>query len=78
MRTTIDIRDELFRRAKKRAADDGVSLREVVETALRAHLSRGPRRSNYRLRWRAERGRLMPGVDLDDRAVLFDLTDGRA
>ncbi len=77
MRTTIDISDELVRQAKRRAADAGATLRSVVEAALRAYLAPPRRRAGYRLRWRAERGRLQPGVRLDDRDALFDLMDGR-
>jgi Arc/MetJ family transcription regulator len=78
MRTTIDISDELFREAKKRAADEGTPLRAVVEAALRAFLARRPRRDDYRLSWRTEQGRIQPGVRLDDRDALFDLMDGRS
>ena len=77
MRTTIEISDELFRRAKKRAADEGTTLREVVDLALRSYLSRRAKRTGYRLQWRTESGRLLPGVNLDDRDALFDLMDGR-
>lgn len=76
MRTTIDIADELMRRAKKKAADDGVPLRNVVEAALRRYLSDRPTATGYKLRWTTERGELMPGVDLDDRDSLFDVMDG--
>jgi predicted nucleic acid-binding protein len=38
MRTTLDIGDELLRRAKKRAAAEGTSLRQVGEAALRLYL----------------------------------------
>jgi len=78
MRTTVEIQDELLREAKRRAADEGTTLRRVIEQALRAHLSRrAGSGSGYRLRWRTERGRLQPGVRLDDRDLLFDLMDGR-
>jgi Arc/MetJ family transcription regulator len=77
MRTTIEISDELFRRAKKRAADEGITLREIVDGALRTYLSRRTKRAGYKLQWRAERGRMLPGVNLDDRDALFDLMDGR-
>jgi hypothetical protein len=78
MRTTIDISDELFREAKRRAADDQIPLREVVEAALRRYLSGRPaRRGRYRLRWHVERGKQQPGVNLDDRDALFDLMDAR-
>lgn len=72
----MDITDDLMRRAKKRAADDAVPLREVVEAALRAYLSDKPTKAGYRLQWTTERGELQPGVDLDDRDALFDLMDG--
>ena len=76
MRTTIDINDELMRHAKKRAANDGVPLRDVVEDALRRYLSDKPAATGYKLKWTTETGELMPGVDLDDRDSLFDLMDG--
>ena len=77
MRTTLDVNDEVLRSAKQRAANDGIPLRAVVERALRSYLEGGARKSGYRLRWRPERGRLRPGVRLDDRDALFDLMEGR-
>jgi hypothetical protein len=77
MRTTIEISDELLRHAKKRAADEGTPLRQVVEEALRLYLAWRRRRGTYQLRWRTERGRLLPGVRLDDRDALFDRMEGR-
>lgn len=78
MRTTVDLNDDLLRRAKKRAADEGVPLREVIEAALRGHLEGGGhRRRTYRLSWRTEKGKLRPGVRLDDRGALFDLMGER-
>ena len=76
MRTTIDISDDLLRRAKNKAADDGIPLRAVVEAALRDYLSGKPKGTGYKLRWSTERGVLLPGVDLDDRDSLFDIMDG--
>ena len=78
MRTTVDLNDELYRRLKKRAADEGVPLREIIESALRGFL-RGDRNRGkaYRLRWRTEKGKLRPGVRLDDRSALFDLMGER-
>jgi len=77
MRTTIEINDDLFRKAKHRAADEGASLRQVVENALRVYLAERGSAKSYRFRWRTESGRLQPGVRLDDRDALFDLMDGR-
>ena len=77
MRTTLDINDELLRQAKRRAADERAPLRHVVETALRAYLGSRSRQRTYRLQWRIESGRLLPGVRLDDRDALFDVMEGR-
>ena len=77
MRTTMDINDDLMRRAKKKAAGrTAFPLRDVVEDALRRYLSEKPAASGYKLKWTTESGELMPGVDLDDRDSLFDLMDG--
>ena len=38
MRTTIELDDELFRRATRKAAEAGTTLSVLVERALRAHL----------------------------------------
>lgn len=78
MRTTLEINDELFRRAKRRAADESVTFREIVERALRSFL-RGKSRPKrmYHLSWNPEKGRLQAGVCLEDRDALFDLMDGR-
>ena len=72
----MEISDELFRQAKKRAAEEGVPFRDVVEAALRGYLSKKARRTGYRLQWRPERGRVQAGVNLDDRDALVDLMDG--
>ena len=77
MRTTIEITDELLRAAKKRAADEGRPLRQIVESALHVYLGKQGRPGGFRLRWRSERGRMLPGVRLEDRDTMFDLMDGR-
>lgn len=79
MRTTIELNDDLLRRAKRRAANERTTLRAVIEQALRRHLADRGRgeRAPYVLRWRTERGVVQAGVRLDDRDALFDLMDGR-
>jgi Arc/MetJ family transcription regulator len=77
MRTTIEINDQLFRAAKRQAADRGTSLREVVDAALRQHLGKAKGATGYALQWTTESGKLQPGVDLTDRDALFDIMDGR-
>lgn len=77
MRTTVDLTDRLFREAKRRAVAEGTTLRQVIENALRSYLAGPKAAGGYRLQWRTERGRVLPGVRLDDRDALFDLMDGR-
>jgi hypothetical protein len=78
MRTTIEISEALFRRAKRRAAEEGTTLREIVESALVRHLSGDFRPTRYRLGWQTETGRILPGVKLDSREALFELMERRA
>ena len=44
MKTTLEIPDALFRRAKSAAAERGISLRELVTQALAEKLQAGTRR----------------------------------
>ena len=78
MRTTIDISDELMRTAKKRAADENATLRELVDRALRQYLTGAATKRTFKLRWKPHtRGRLLPGIVLEDRDSLFDAMEGR-
>jgi hypothetical protein len=45
---------------------------------LRVYLGKPKARTGYQLHWRPERGRILPGVRLDDRDTLFDIMDGRS
>ena len=49
MKTTIDIHDELFARAKRHARDAGVPLRAVVEEGLRLVLQAPQSAVAYRM-----------------------------
>jgi hypothetical protein len=69
--------DDAFRAAKRMAEEEGKTLREVIETALRLHLSGPSPQSNYKLQWRNEKGGLKPGARLDVRDGLLDLMEGR-
>ena len=42
MKTTVEIPDTLFRKAKATAADRGVSLKVLLTEAVREHLQRDP------------------------------------
>lgn len=83
MRTTVRLPDDLIARAKKRAADDGTTLTELIEEGLRLALERraapgSPGKSPAdRLPASPCSGGLMPGVD--PRRLLTDdleLEDG--
>ena len=77
MRTTIDIDDQLLKYAKLQAAQQGSSLRRVIEDALREFLSRDQTESK-RIKLETFSGNgLKPGVDLDNCGSLLDIMDGR-
>ena len=78
MRTTIEISDALFRRANRRAAEQGVTFNELVESAPACHLSEYSRPTRYRLHWGTDTGRVLPGVRLDSRDALLDCMERSA
>lgn len=80
MRKTIRIDDELHVRAKALAARTGRSLTEVIEDALRQMFERGDdggRSGRFSMPTACGDG-VQPGVDLDDSASLWDLTEDDA
>jgi hypothetical protein len=58
MKTTIDIPDALFRRAKARAAERGQSLKDFVAEALQAKLASPGRTATAAPKWMAGFGKL--------------------
>ena len=78
MKTTVNFDDRLIRAAEARAAEDGETLTRLIERALRDYLrtGRGPVR-DFRARLLTKRGPALPGVDLDDRGLLYERMDGR-
>ncbi len=79
MRTTINLPDGLLAQVKRLAADKGTTLTDVIADALREKLARKtPRKSKTPMPVftppPGEEG-LLPGVDLDDTAALYDLMD---
>lgn len=78
MKTTLDIDDRLLERAKRRAAQEGTTLRAVVEDALRAQLApRAEAKRRYRFAPPIVRGERAPAVDVADRNALYDFLDER-
>jgi hypothetical protein len=76
MKTTIELPDELFIAAKRRAAEDRSTLRAIVERGLRAQLRRPQARQKGAGRpsitWVTVDGGLPAGLDLRDRAAMHD------
>lgn len=75
MKTTLELPDPLFRDAKKRAAEEGVPFRLLVERALREHLAAGRRPSARGLKWHVIRGTAPPALDVIDRDRMYDFLD---
>jgi hypothetical protein len=74
MKTTFDLPDELFVAAKKRAAEERRSLRDLVAAGLRTELrgaTRRPRTSKA-IRWVTVKGGLPAGIDPADRNAMHD------
>ncbi|MEX0691115.1 MAG: type II toxin-antitoxin system VapB family antitoxin [Gemmatimonadales bacterium] len=75
MRTSVDLNDRLLRDAKRRAADEGTTLKAVFERALREYLGGPKKKAPYTFQWRTEKGELLPGIDIDSRESLYRVLD---
>jgi predicted transcriptional regulator len=67
MRTTIRLRDDLLKRAKKRAAEEHRTLTSVVEEGVALALARPAKKRRDRIKLPVSRasGGVLPGVDLN-------------
>ena len=67
MRTTIRIKDDLLRRAKKRAAEEGRTLTSLIEDALALVVAKpkAKRRGLVELPVSRASGGVLPGIDLN-------------
>ncbi len=78
MRTTLNIDNELMKNVKRKAAEAGRTITEVIEEAIRESLYPNRKEAKrFRLRWVTVKGRLRPGVDLTDRDALYERMEGR-
>jgi plasmid stability protein len=76
MRTTMNLDDDLYRRAKAAAAQRGCSVTSIVEEALHLALAAADARPSFAgLPVAPEGGGLQPGVDLHDSRALRALMD---
>lgn len=81
MKATVEIPDDLFVAAKKRAAELRRPLRALIEQGLRTELGQGgsldaPQRVR-KLRWVTVDGGLPKGVDLTNREAMHDWLRGQ-
>jgi plasmid stability protein len=68
-RTTVNLDASVLRALKRRAADEGKSLGDLISQILAPELSRGKvRREPRRFRWGT--ARMEPRVDLEDKEAL--------
>jgi hypothetical protein len=67
MRTTVRIKDELLKRAKKRALDEGRTLTSLIEDSLTLILAERKPVSSKRVHLPVSEatGGVLPGVDLN-------------
>lgn len=73
MRTTIEVSDELFRKAKQLAAAEGITLRDIVESGIRKELT-SRRRNRYRLPDRSFGGEgVQPGITEGEWGTVRDI-----
>ena len=70
MKTTVEIPDLLFRRAKKHCAERGIAFRQLVETGLHAALAQAKPGSHFRLKTFGYAGR---GQQEQDWATIREL-----
>ena len=78
MKTTLELPDDLFIAAKKKAAESRTTLRSLVERGLRRELAGGGagrktgKRRRSAIRWVTDPGGLPPGLDVSDRAAMHE------
>jgi len=79
MKTTIRLPDDLLRKAKKKAAEQGRTLTSLVEEGLKIVLaeSRTLRRTRVHLPVSKSTGGTLPGVDLNRSSDLEDFIEQR-
>ncbi|MCU0247411.1 MAG: hypothetical protein MUC42_12610 [Bryobacter sp.] len=75
MKTTVDLPDELVIEAKKFAAEQRTTLRDLVENGLRQEIhpraQQARKRSKPKIRWVIDKGGLAPGLDVSDRDKMY-------
>ncbi|MYF07029.1 MAG: DUF2191 domain-containing protein [Rhodospirillaceae bacterium] len=76
MKMTVEFDDGLAREAEACAAERGETLGDLIGRVL-ADYVKGAREAPRSLDLLTRGGRPVPGVDIDNRAALYDLMDAR-
>jgi hypothetical protein len=78
MKTTVEIEDRLFERAKSEALRRKTTLRKLIEAGLRHELAEPAKPKKFKLRDASFKGGggLLPGVDLSNWEQMHELTYG--
>jgi hypothetical protein len=75
MKTTLNLDDQLLRKAKETAASRGMTLTRFVEDALREKLLEAPSKEPYTFEPVVVTGTSPPNVDITDRDALYEVID---
>lgn len=78
MRTTLNFDDNLIREAKKLALEEGETLTRIIERALRNYLHPPVETTSFKLTLLTKEGRVVPGIDWDDRDSIYERMEGRS
>jgi hypothetical protein len=76
-RTTIVLDEDVMEMLKIRSAQEGTSMKDLVNRSLRDFFSKKRRSKAFEFEWKTFRGKLQPGVSLEDRDTLFEIMEGR-
>lgn len=79
MKTTLNFNNRLIQAAKIRAVEEGDTLTQLIERALRDYLQapHDPAQP-FRVTLLTKRGRPVAGVDTDNRDSLYEKMEGRS
>ncbi len=72
MRTTVDIPDQVYRRLKRRAANEGISAKELILRGVESILKKSPRKSRGRIKLPLIRSKHPGTLDIDN-AKIYEL-----
>ena len=75
VKTTLNLDDQVLKKAKASAASRGITLTKFVEDALQAKLLATERKAPYSFQPLIITGMKPPNVDVGDRDALYDVID---